>query len=297
MKKIIKGFTQFVNENFYYGEKDSDATLFDSYEEADKITAAALGCSLEELDNYFIGSPVTREGEPNMMDDFAPVIDLFNTEIDPEEPQWSVRNTRNSDWRLKKHGQIIWTVNQAGPGGYAQAHLFNHNGMTVVVIDGDDGPFVYIKPSVNEGDNPAHNFLRKTHKHKTGEEPNPKYNGEELEREFGAMSDTDKDRFEKVADRTRNFRKADVSRAKESVIAAFYRNNPNRLLLILDDAYFTRGSEVATDIVDKFVNDPSMTLTQLAQEVSSSDTHRETSPESVIRLLTMYANNPRIGIS
>ena len=143
---------------------------------------------------------------------------------------------------------------------------------------------------VNEGDNPAHNFLRKTHKHITGEEPNPEYKDHRaLTAEFDAMSDTDQERFYKVADRTRNFREADVSRAKQSGIAAYYRNNPNRLLRIIEDECFTPGSQIAAEIVDEFVNDDNMTIDQLAQTVSSKTTHRGISPESMKDLLTRYA--------
>jgi hypothetical protein len=144
MKQIIKRFTQFVNENHmgdmdHMGHENGQLLSFaDGLEETDMATADALGCSPEELSDYYIGSPVTRYDEPNFMDDFAPVMDLFYTDEENE----------GMDFELKKPGQIIWTVRDAGPGGYAQAHMFRHNGMTVIVIDGDDGPFVYVKPNM-----------------------------------------------------------------------------------------------------------------------------------------------------
>lgn len=286
-KQIIKRFTQFVNENHMDNMNDMDhetgqmLSHADGTEETDMVTADALGCSPEELDNYYIGSPVSRYDEPDFMDDFAPVMDLF----------YSDEENDGMGFELKKKGQIIWTVRDAGPGGYAQAHLFNHNGMKVVVVEGDDGPFVYIKPSVNEGDNPAHNLIRTAHNRAIGKHTGPF----DPISDWSKMTDDEKDRFDKVADRTKNFRKADISRNEASIIAGFYRNNPNRLLMILENDFYTVGSEVAADIVDQFVNDPTMTIDQLAQEVSSSATHRKPSPEWVIKLLTRYAhpNNVR----
>jgi hypothetical protein len=140
---IIKGFTQFVNENHMDNMNDMDhengqiLSHADGTEETDMATADALGCSPEELDNYYIGSPVSRYDEPDFMDDFAPVMDLF----------YSDEENEGMGFELKQKGQIIWTVRDAGPGGYAQAHLFQHNGMKVVVVEGDDGPYVYIKPT------------------------------------------------------------------------------------------------------------------------------------------------------
>jgi hypothetical protein len=143
MKRLIKGFQQFVNENRMDDMNDMNhetgqmLSLADGTEETDMATAAALGCRPEELDNYYIGSPVARFNEPDFMDDFAPVMDLFYSDEEDE----------GMGFELKKKGQIIWTVRDAGPGGYAQAHLFRHNGMKVVVVEGDDGPYVYIKPA------------------------------------------------------------------------------------------------------------------------------------------------------
>jgi hypothetical protein len=146
MQKLIKGFQQFVNENRMDDMNDMNdmnhetgqmLSLADGTEETDMATAAALGCRPEELDNYYIGSPVARFNEPDFMDDFAPVMDLFYSDEEDE----------GMGFELKKKGQIIWTVRDAGPGGYAQAHLFRHNGMKVVVVEGDDGPYVYIKPA------------------------------------------------------------------------------------------------------------------------------------------------------
>jgi hypothetical protein len=126
---IIKRFTQFINETTELTLSDESGT-----ERVDAITAYALGCGITQLDNYFIGSPVARYYEPEFMDEVAPVIDLFDIDED------------SGDWKLKRKGKIIWTVNDYGSGGYARAHLLYHNGLTVVVIDGDDGPYIYAKP-------------------------------------------------------------------------------------------------------------------------------------------------------
>jgi len=138
---------------------------------------------------------------------------------------------------------------------------------------------------INEGDNPVHNLLRTAHNRMTGKHTEPV----DFESEFNKLTDDDKDHFKKIAMRTKNSREKNVDHGSQLGIPTYYRNNPKKLLHILEDEYFTPGSQLAAEIVDEFVNDGSMTIDELAQTVSSSDTHRGTSPEHITKILTMYA--------
>jgi len=84
-------------------------------------------------------------------------------------------------------------------------------------------------------------------------------------------------------------REKNVDRGSQLGIPTYYRNNPKKLLHILEDEYFTPGSQLAAEIVDEFVNDDSMTIDELAQAVSANATHRGGSPERITKILTMYA--------
>jgi len=140
--KFVKGFTQFVNENLGEGQADKEVNsfgedLFLDYEKQDAIIADALGCESNEVSNYFIGSPVDMN--PDLISAFDSIKDLFNGGGE------SVEDYDNFDWTLKKKGRIIYHIEVSAPDGYQVAHYFHHNGMRVVVVDANDGPYIYIK--------------------------------------------------------------------------------------------------------------------------------------------------------
>jgi hypothetical protein len=139
--------------------------------------------------------------------------------------------------------------------------------------------------NINEGDNPVHNLVRTAHNRMTGKHTEPV----DFESEFNKLTDDDKDHFKKIANRTKDFRKAELSRNALLIIPTYYRNNPKKLLHILEDECFTPGSQLAAEIVDEFVNDDNMTIDDLAQTVSANATHRGGSPERITKILTMYA--------
>jgi hypothetical protein len=149
----------------------------------------------------------------------------------------------------------------------------------------DSRPNSKVRGNINEGDNPVHNLVRTAHNRMTGKHTEPV----DFESEFNKLTDDDRDRFNKVANRTKDFRKAELSRNALLIIPTYYRNNPKKLLHILEDEYFTPGSQLAAEIVDEFVNDDNMTIDELAQTVSANATHRGGSPERITKILTMYA--------
>ncbi|PHX62560.1 MAG: hypothetical protein CK551_10620 [Planctomycetaceae bacterium] len=150
----------------------------------------------------------------------------------------------------------------------------------------DSRPNSRVRKNINEGDNPVHNLLRTAHNRMLDKHKEPF----DLPSEFNTLTDDDKDHFKKIAMRTKNSREKNVDRNYQLGILTYYRNNPKKLLHILETEYFTPGSQLAAEIVDEFVNDDNMTIDELAQTVSSSDTHRGGSPERITQILTMYAN-------
>jgi hypothetical protein len=137
MKRLIKGFTQFVNENRMDDMNDMnhetgmDPDLYLDDERQNEIIADALGCDPAELDNYFIGSPVNIDpDDQEEAAEFEQVRDLFD-----------------SDWNLKESGELVYGFDEPAPDGFQRAQLFRHNGMRVVVVEAEDGPFIYVKPT------------------------------------------------------------------------------------------------------------------------------------------------------
>jgi hypothetical protein len=108
-----------------------DPDLYLDDERQNEIIADALGCDPAELDNYFIGSPVNIDPDDQEESaEFEQVSDLFD-----------------SDWNLKESGKLVYEFDEPAPDGFQRAQLFRHNGMRVVVVEAEDGPFIYVKPT------------------------------------------------------------------------------------------------------------------------------------------------------
>lgn len=119
--KNLRSFQEFLNEGQEYSSK-----------EMDQIIADALGCKPVEVETkYFMGSPT------NDVDEVEDMRDLFNSTGED--------GMGGETWELKKPGKILYSHESGTPDGDQTAHYFEHNGMKVVVVEGEDGPFIYAK--------------------------------------------------------------------------------------------------------------------------------------------------------
>ena len=279
-KQIVKRFGQFVNESM--GSKRSKLKgiqpirnfgyLSDAQRDelaADADTEARMEDFDGDVDNAMIDRVLNQIQTELTRDDET----YFDISVDLEAREYTVHaiyDATYGTYGVRIHDKLdIPELPMTLP----LPELFNQ------VIDGT------VEYGVNEGDNPSHNLLRTSHNSMLGKHKEPF----DLPSEFNKLTDDDKDHFKKIAMRTKNSREKTVDRNYQLGIPAYYRNNPKKLLHILEDEYFTPGSQLAAEIVDEFVNDDNMTIAELAQTVSSSDTHRGGSPERITKILTMYA--------
>ena len=277
-KQILKRFTQFVNESM--GSKRSKLKgvqpirnfgyLSDAQRDElqlDADTEARMEDFDGEVDNAMI-DPLLNQIQTDLTRDDELYFDIS---VDLEAGEYTVHAIYDSTYGtygVRIHDKLdIPELPMTLP----LPELFNQ------VVDGT--------VELNEGDNPVHNLVRTAHNRMTGKHTEPV----DFESEFNKLTDDDKDHFKKIANRTKDFRKAELSRNALLIIPTYYRNNPKKLLHILEDEYFTPGSQLAAEIVDEFVNDDNMTIDELAQTVSANATHRGGSPERITKILTMYA--------
>jgi len=140
-----------------------------------------------------------------------------------------------------------------------------------------------------EGSNPAHDLLRRAHSHSSGADDGSYQDLLDIVDDYEAMKPADRDRFDRVSARTRDWREADVNGGRNAQTAAKYRNRPDNLEMVLADEYFNRGSEEVAELVDRFMQDQSMTIDDLAQEISNRVTWRNVTPAAAAQTLKRYA--------
>lgn len=276
--QIVKRFGQFVNESM--GSKRSKLKgiqpirnfgyLSDAQRDelaADADTEARMEDFDGDVDNAMI-DPLLNQIQTDLTRDDELYFDIS---VDLEAGEYTVHaiyDATYGTYGIRIHDKLdIPELPMTLP----LPDLFNQ------VVDGT--------VELNEGDNPVHNLVRTAHNRMTGKHTEPV----DFESEFNKLTDDDKDHFKKIANRTKDFRKAELSRNALLIIPTYYRNNPKKLLHILEDECFTPGSQLAAEIVDEFVNDDNMTIDELAQTVSANATHRGGSPERITKILTMYA--------
>jgi len=271
-KTILKRFTQFVNENHL------DNTIAIGRK---AVATAYSGNSNEEMLRLTFSHMPDKEVLISL-DSLANVLDPSVLDSTSDEDQETINKalwTRAQE--IAKLAGCVALIDNESDEEIDLTGRDSNSGDSDSSMDKDSRD----RRNINEGDNPVHNLLRTAHNRMTGKHTEPV----DVESEFNTLTDDDKDHFKKIAMRTKNSREKNVDHGSQLGIPTYYRNNPKKLLHILEDEYFTPGSQLAAEIVDEFVNDDSMTIDELAQTVSSSDTHRGGSPERITKILTMYA--------
>ena len=272
-KTIVKRFTQFVNENHL------DNTIAIGRK---AVATAYSGNSNEEMLRLTFSHMPDKEVLISL-DSLANVLDPSVLDSTSDEDQEAINKalwTRAQE--IAKLAGCVALIDNESDEEIDLTGRDSNSGDSDSSMDKDSRD----RRNINEGDNPVHNLLRTAHNRMLDKHKEPF----DLPSEFNTLTDDDKDHFKKIAMRTKNSREKNIDRSYQLGIPTYYRNNPKKLLHILEDECFTPGSQIAAEIVDEFVNDDNMTIDQLAQAVSASDTHRGTSPERMKKLLTMYAN-------
>ena len=271
-KTILKRFIQFVNENHL------DNTIAIGRK---AVATAYSGNSNEEMLRLTFSHMPDKEVLISL-DSLANVLDPSVLDSTSDEDQETINKalwTRAQE--IAKLAGCVALIDNESDEEIDLTGRDSNSGDSDSSMDKDSRD----RRNINEGDNPVHNLLRTAHNRMTGKHTEPV----DFESEFNKLTDDDRDRFNKVANRTKDFRKAELSRNALLIIPTYYRNNPKKLLHILEDECFTPGSQLAAEIVDEFVNDDNMTIDELAQTVSANATHRGTSPERITEILTRYA--------
>ena len=278
-KTIVKRFTQFVNENHLDNTIDIGRKA---------VATAYSGNSNEEMLRLTFSHMPDKEVLISL-DSLANVLDPSVLDSTSDEDQEAINKalwTRAQE--IAKLAGCVALIDNESDEEIDLTGRDSNSGDSDSSMDKDSRD----RRNINEGDNPAHNLLRDVHQmNKDTGRFDPKY-ADYLNSRYNKLTADDRDRFGKVAMRTKDSRQNeidDVNQRHSLTVPAYYRNNPKKLLHILEDEYFTPGSQLAAEIVDEFVNDDSMTIAELAQTVSSSDTHRGGSPERITNILTMYA--------
>ena len=272
-KTIVKRFTQFVNENHLDNTIDIGRKA---------VATAYSGNSNEEMLRLTFSHMPDKEVLISL-DSLANVLDPSVLDSTSDEDQEAINKalwTRAQE--IAKLAGCVALIDNESDEEIDLTGRDSNSGDSDSSMDKDSRD----RRNINEGDNPVHNLLRTAHNRMLDKHKEPF----DLPSEFNTLTDDDKDHFKKIAMRTKNSREKNIDRSYQLGIPTYYRNNPKKLLHILEDECFTPGSQIAAEIVDEFVNDDNMTIDQLAQAVSASDTHRGTSPERMKKLLTMYAN-------
>ena len=272
-KTIVKRFTQFVNENHLDNTIDIGRKA---------VATAYSGNSNEEMLRLTFSHMPDKEVLISL-DSLANVLDPSVLDSTSDEDQEAINKalwTRAQE--IAKLAGCVALIDNESDEEIDLTGRDSNSGDSDSSMDKDSRD----RRNINEGDNPVHNLLRTAHNRMLDKHKEPF----DLPSEFITLTDDDKDHFKKIAMRTKNSREKNIDRSYQLGIPTYYRNNPKKLLHILEDECFTPGSQIAAEIVDEFVNDDNMTIDQLAQAVSASDTHRGTSPERMKKLLTMYAN-------
>ena len=274
-KTIVKRFTQFVNENHL------DNTIAIGRK---AVATAYSGNSNEEMLRLTFSHMPDKEVLISL-DSLANVLDPSVLDSTSDEDQEAINKalwTRAQE--IAKLAGCVALIDNESDEEIDLTGRDSNSGDSDSSMDKDSRD----RRNINEGDNPVHNLLRTAHNRLLDKHKEPF----DLPSEFNTLTDDDKDHFKKIAMRTKNSRENEIDDVKQRhslTVPAYYRNNPKKLLHILEDEYFTPGSQLAAEIVDEFMNDDSMTIAELAQTVSSSDTHRGGSPERITNILTMYA--------
>ena len=133
--KHVKLFESWLNEGSEQAlepklrRDDLYDLMMDDYEafekECNKIAADAIGCKPKDI--YFVGSPVNDD-----------------TLEDPIWPKIKDLLSSGNGWP-KKPGKLLFWFDADAPDGHMKACHWKHNGIDVVMFDGEDGPFIYVK--------------------------------------------------------------------------------------------------------------------------------------------------------